>query len=196
MKKVIAIILIAGIVLLSVWCWAYQSYLEVQDRIVEMNETGDWAGAMEQLRAYQSRRISYVVYNIPLLERFKLRLRYNEGVVSGELGDLRASESAFHDAVQSAENDIAASALYNLALYAISRDNLDVARSHLSKALLLNSSDTETKVNLELVLRKIRIRDMKIKGLDKKGQVLPSEQWRDMPSDEGESGMESRRSYL
>jgi tetratricopeptide (TPR) repeat protein len=196
MKKVTAIIIIAGIVLLNVWCWACQSYLDIQDKVVEMNETGDWAEAMNQIRAYQSRKISYIVYSNPLLERFKLRLRYNEGVVSGELGDVRASETALQDAVQSSEKDIAASALYNLALFAITRDNLDVAKSHLSKALLLNPSDTEIKVNLELVLKKIRIRDMDIKGSGEGGNVLPLEQWRDMPSDEGESGMELRRSYL
>lgn len=196
MKKAIAIIIVAGIIFLNVWCWAYQSYFEAQDRIVEMYETGDWVGAMKQLQAYRSERISYVMYKNPILERFKYRLRYNEGVIAGELGDLRASESALKDAVQSVENEIASYALYNLALYAVSRNNLDVAKSHLSKALLLNPLDIETRVNLEVVLKKIRIRDMRIRGMDEDGQPLPLEQWRDMPSEEGESGMESRRSYL
>lgn len=196
MKKSIAIVIVAGITLLNVWCWTYQSYLEVQDRVVAINETGEWKAAIERIREYQAESVSYVMYNVPLLERFMYRLRYNEGVIHGELGDIKAAEFSLKEAVQSVEKDIASSALYNLALYAVSRGNLDVAKSHLSKALLLNPFDIETKVNLELVLKKIRMRDMVIMKVDDEGQPLPLEQWRDMPSEEGESGMESRRSYL
>jgi hypothetical protein len=91
---------------------------------------------------------------------------------------------------------VAASALHNLALYAIEKGEHEIARLHLSRALCLNPSDTETKVNLELVLKRIRAQGLELKMQEEGGRVLPGEQWRDMPGQEGESGPESRRSYL
>lgn len=199
MKRLVAVLIVAALALLGAWSWIYGAYFEAQSGIVEKCGTGDWAGAMERLREYREGKASYLVYHLPVLERFRLRLRYNEGVASGKLGDAEASGRAFQDAALSSEVDIAAASLYNLALLAAGRGDMESARAHLGSALRLVPGDTEAKVNLELVLKRMRVPDTEPRaaGEQKKEGRAPAEQWRDMPSyEEGPGGSESRRSYL
>ncbi len=198
MRKFVALFLVTTIGLLGAWLWVYQSYIEVQDSIMQKYECGDWDGAVERLQAYQASSVSYPVYNFPFLERLRLRLRYHEGVTSGRLGDMEGSEVAFRDATRSDEPDIAAKAFYNLALYAIEKGDLESARSLLSSALRLSPGDVDAKVNLELVLMRIRLRRLQAGEMKKRAaQVSPGEQWRHgIEKREGEGSVKSRRSYL
>lgn len=199
MRKLVALFLVLGIALLGGWLWVYESYVDIQDTVLRRFECGDCYGAMERLQAYQSSKASYAIYNIPLLDRFRLRLRYQEGVISGRLGDIGASESAFKDAARSDEPGVAANALYNLAFYAIDKDDLRSAKSLLSNSLRLRPDDVEAKVNLELVLKKIRARGLQsdVKQRKQEGKVVPGEQWRhDLQKREGEGVPGPRRSYL
>lgn len=199
MKKLIAILIVTALALLGTWLWIYGSYFDAQLRIVDTYQSGDWTGAMAKVNEYRSGKASYLMYHLPFMEKFRLRLRYNEGVIRRKLGDTVASGLAFRDAALSPEVDIAAASLYNLALLSVKRGDMESAREHLSSALRLVPSDTEAKVNLELVLKRIRVLEMESRGTSdqrKEGRA-PAEQWRDMPSyEEGQSNPESRRSYL
>jgi tetratricopeptide (TPR) repeat protein len=196
MKKYTAILLAACILTLGAWCWIYEAYLEVQDNIAIKAGTGDYSAAQELLRQYRSRGSSYILYNTALLEKLRLRLRYSEGVISFRLGDRAASEASFEDAAQSSEEAIAARSLYNLGVFAIESGEMEIARAHLQKALLISPSDIEARVNLELVIKRLMPLGSELQPPDTKEQSAPSEQWRDFPRIEGDSVSESRRSYL
>jgi len=200
MKKLIAILIVTSIALLGIWSWIYGSYVKIQNGIVEKCETGNWVGAMERLRRYQESKSSYLIYNLPYFKKFRLRLTYNEGVINGNLGDSDASERAFRDAALSREIEIAEASLYNLALLATGRGDVESAGAHLSSALRLIPGDVDAKVNLELVLKRMKVPVMEQprgEGKQRKNGLPPVEQWRDLPSyEEGPGDSKSRRSYL
>jgi hypothetical protein len=86
--------------------------------------------------------------------------------------------------------------LYNLALFAIKRGELEIARGHLSKALARTPHDIETKVNLELVIRMLKAKRKAMSTPGAAEKKAPQEQWRDFPALEGDSASETGRSYL
>jgi len=196
MKKYTAIVLAGLIVLFVSWTLIYEPYLQVQSGIARASVSGDYSESLELIREYRSSWPSYFMYNVLLLERFRLRLLYNEGVASGMLGDISAAEAAFRESAQSAEKRIAAPSLYNLALISIERGQLEVARSLLSKSLAIAPSDMEAKVNLELVIKRLGNEKIERPTAGEKERAVPSEQWRDMPAINGKSAPGSRRSYL
>jgi tetratricopeptide (TPR) repeat protein len=203
MKKIIAALLILTLFSLGAWCVIYLSYIDVQNEVAKKSNIGDWAGAGEELRAFLSKRVSYPIYKFEFLKKYYIRLRYNEGVVNRKLGASEDAEMAFKDAALSAEKDIASHALYNLALCAIEKSDYETARSYLSKALVLNPSDTEAKVNFELIVTKIKRKkaggtDIGQKDKNRRDQERqPGEQWRlDIPDQDGQSGSGSGRRYL
>jgi tetratricopeptide (TPR) repeat protein len=203
MRKLLAVLLVTGIVITGAWCYIYMSYTGVQHFIMERSVLGNWQGAQEDLLSYRSAKASYPIEKIAFLERFKLRLRYNEGVLKARSGNNEEAVAAFRDAALSAEPKIAGPALFNLAFYEILKSNFTEARSYLRKALLLIPGDYETKVNLEILLKKIKAKEKKTKktGLDLQKrpgkQLQPGEQWRyDVPEHDRQGGPGSRRRYL
>jgi len=204
MRKLIILFLGTCITLLGTWSYIYSSYLKVQGAIAQYSAAGNFADAMEQLRAFRNGPVAYPLGKIALFARFKSRLQYNEGVLRTRLGDRVTATAAFHQAAQSKESVIAAAALYNLAIDALDRSDLETARQLLSKALTLNPDDIEAKVNLELVLMKSRSGRKKESDLQQEKQRQPTdkgrpgEQWRlDIPEEDGQGGgAGTERSHL
>jgi Flp pilus assembly protein TadD len=204
MRKLIILFLGTCIILLGTWSHIYSSYLEVQEDIAHSAAAGNFADAMARLKVYRNSPVAYPLEKIALLARFKSRLHYNEGVLHTRLGDRATAATAFNLAAQAKEPAIAATALYNLAVDALDRSDLETARQLLSKALTMIPDDIEAKVNLELVLMKSRSgRDddsdheqEKLRQPADKGR--PGEQWRlDIPEEEGQgSGTGTERSHL
>ncbi len=203
MRKLGVFFLLIAISLAAAWCWVYGSYLALQGEVADRAGRGDWHGAREALYQYRGKTASLSIDRLPFLKKFKNRLRYNEGVVSAKLGDQIGASRAFSDASHAAEKNIAALSHYNLALYALGRQDMETARMHFSRALCFQCWDKETKVNLELVLKEIKARDADARKTemesDKKPglEQQPGEQWRlDIPEYEGPGGIGSGRSYL
>jgi hypothetical protein len=156
MKKYAAIALTVFILLLGFWSNVYRPYLEAQNSVARACISGNHAEAMELIDEYRTSWSWYIMDNVPLFERFRLRLIYNEGVVSGMLGDQSSSEESFQASAQSTEKEIAAPSFYNLAHLAIQRGQLELGRSLLSKSLSFEPHDIQAKANLELVIRRLR----------------------------------------
>jgi len=195
MRKLIILFLGICITLLGTWSHIYSSYLEVQGAIAHSAAAENFAEAMARLKAYRNSPVAYPLEKIALLARFKSRLQYNEGVLHARLGDRAAAVMAFQQAAQANESAIAATALYNLAVDALDRGDLETARRFLSKALTLIPDDIEAKVNLELVIMKSRSgrNDESDHEWKKQRQPTdkgrPGEQWRlDIPEEEGQGG--------
>ena len=147
MKKIIGGCLVLTLVLLGAWNWMYGAYAETQKTAVAKLQAGDGIGAVEAIHAYFATNASYPVRTISYLEVFHKRLRYHEGVGYLMAGDDQTAEEAMKDAAQSSESEIAFRAYYNLAFPALNRNDLEAAKSHLSKALELASSDAAAKDN-------------------------------------------------
>ena len=183
MKKILSIAVLLAIALTGLWCLVSKAYYDTGDEAASRLSLGNWPGALDTLRAYQESVLSYPVYNLAWMEKFRLRLRYLEGVVAAGSGKPEAAAAAFRKVARSPEAPMAAAATYNLALYALQENRLQKAQGLFNDALMLDPDDTAAKINLELTLHKI---------------VEPGEQWRlEVPDEEGEgSGGTSGRSFL
>ena len=200
MKKGLAGFLVLTALSLYTWTWTYDAYERTVQASIASIGTRDGKGAIEAIRTYRESHASYLIRNVRYLERFDKRLRYHEGVAYLLLGDDRAAEDALREAAKSPERDIAARAFYDLAFPALNRNDLEGAKNHLAKALELKPSDVSTKVNLELLLQRIKAQGAG-KGKGEKGQEgqqqpAQSDLWRlDIPKNDGSSNSGSRRSY-
>lgn len=204
MRKTIALFLVMIIGTLGLWNRVFSSYLDVQAGIMQKLSAGDCTGALDDLEGYRSSKSAYIIKRVAFLNTFRLRLRYNEGVLNAKLGNMEVAERAFNDSSGSVENETASSALYNLAIFAVKRNDLRSAQTYLSRSLVLDPSDVESKVNFEVLLRKLRGKDYGIDiGREKDRRASPGvkrkpgEQWRlDIPEEDGQGGTATRRSYL
>lgn len=196
MKKYTAIFLAGLVVLLGSWGLVYEPYLKAQDAVARSCGSGKYAQAMGLIQEHRDTWAWFVMDNFVLLQRFRLRFLYNEGVVSAMLGDAAASEAAFQESALSTEKEIAASSLYNLALLSIQKGQIEIARSLLSKALSFSPWDIQSKANLELAIRRLRTEGLE--QMEPEGEERPvhSEQWHDMPSIDGPGAPGGGRSYL
>lgn len=203
-KKLLSIVLLLAIAVTGLCSLVSKAYYDTGDEAASRLSLGNWPGALDRIRAYQESVLSYPVYNLAVLEKFRLRLRYLEGVVAAGTGKPEAAAAAFRKVATSPETFMAAAATYNLALYALQENRLQKAQALFNDALMLNPDDTAAKINLELTLQKIVAR--KAAELPEetqneealRPQPEPGEQWRlEVPDEEGEgSGGASGRSFL
>jgi tetratricopeptide (TPR) repeat protein len=204
MKKVLSALILLSLLAVSTWYLTFKAYYDAHDEVASRLSLGDWPGAVDSVKTYQKNILSYPVYNIQKLKKYRFRLNYMEGVVYNEVGDYEIANAAFRKAAGSQEIQIAAASKYNLAYYAMQGNNLEKARSLLNGALMMDPNDVDAKINLELTLKKIQEREEidspeeteKEKTI--RPQAEPGEQWRlDVPDEEGEgSGASSGRSFL
>lgn len=204
MKKLLSITLLLAIALTGLWCLVFKTYYDTDDEAASRLSLGNWPGALETLKAYQESVLSYPVYSLAVLEKFRLRLLYLEGVVAAGSGKPDAAAVAFRKVAASPEAPMAAAATYNLALYALQENMLQKAQVLFNDALMLDPDDIAAKINLELTLHKIVAREAaELPEETEKEEALrpqaePGEQWRlEVPDEEGEgSGGTSGRSFL
>jgi tetratricopeptide (TPR) repeat protein len=203
-KKTISILIILSLFVAGIWCLVFKAYYDTSDEIAQKLSLGDWPGALDSLKSYQSSILSYPVYNSSKLKKFRSRLVFLEGIVANDTGNFDMAAASFRKAARSQEIAVSAASKYNLAYYAIKDNNIGKAKSLLNEALMMAPNDVEAKINLELILKTIQARQIleppeKTKKKDSiKPQAEPGEQWRlDVPDEEGEgSGASPGRSFL
>lgn len=189
MKYGIAGLAAIAAVTLGLWIWMYGAYERTEQRMFTLLAAGDGVGAVEAGSAWRDSYAAYAMRHTPYLGIFEKRIRYHEGVGNMLVGDDRAADEAFLDAAEASEADIAAQARYNLASSALGRNDLEAAKGHLTKALAINPADPETKVNLELLLKKMET-------MQKPSSAAASDLWKlGMPPQNGDPNSGSKRSY-
>ena len=193
-------VLMVCIAVLGAWTWVYQSYDVAQREAAENYRRGDVVGMRDGLLQYESSRAAYPIFALRYFEKFKQRLAYTKGVAYAGLGDSVKAVTAFRETAQTHEEQIAGRALYNGAHYLIFGNELDAARDAYRKVLTLVPSDVPTKINLELLLKKIQERNADGDGLKKKnGQnkaPASGDYWkREIPNQDSSGGDSSGRIY-
>jgi hypothetical protein len=203
-KKSISILILISMAAVGLWCFAIKAYYDTSDEIKSRLALGDWLGAHGLLKSYQDNILSYPLYNSKKLKKYRYRLIFLEGIVANKGGHYDAASVACLKAAKSSDEYISSASRYNLAYYAAKENNLKKAQSLLNEALMIAPGDVDSKINLELILKKIQARqqlelpEKKEKKDSVKPQAEPGEQWRlDVPDEEGEgSAASSGRSFL
>ena len=149
--------LIAGAVILTVilavWCWSYDRYTGTAESILQAQGSGDGA-AMQNALSDLSGSLQHTL--LGQFRWFRDRLQYADAAAAQLQGDDTAAAAGFASLMSDAsESELAFRSHYNQASILIGRGQLEAARTQLEKALFYRPDDTQAKINLELLLRKI-----------------------------------------
>ncbi|HXV26823.1 MAG TPA: hypothetical protein VD862_02270 [Candidatus Paceibacterota bacterium] len=161
-----ALMLIAGA--LAYWSWSYREYDRTLRTVLTAQAGSDPAAYAAALESLAASRASWVLRQIPELQR---RLDYAGGVLSLMTGDTESADRAFSVTAGAHTDAIAARALYNRGNLAVARRQLETAKDQYITALKADPGDLQTKINLELLLKRIE-QEAKSSGKDKGDQEM------------------------
>ena len=191
MRRTLVLAALAAAVFLAVWCWSYDRYRTGIREALDAQTGGDPAVFSAALRRLTDSRAAFVLKEVPLLER---RLAFAHGAVALASGKHDDAVMRLTEVSANGDDGLSARAAYDLGNLALAKANLEGAREHYIKALTLDPGDLQTKINLELLLKRMEdeAKGRKMFMDEKDGANALTDYWLRDQDSEGQSNPSKR----
>ena len=192
MRRTLLTAALAASLFLGLWCWSFDRYRESVDEALTAQTGGDPAAFTAALERLTKSYAAPVIRELPLLDR---RLAFAHGALALSAGKHDEAVTRLTEASHNGEDLLASRALYDLGNLALAKGNLEGARELYIRALTLDPSDLQTKINLELLLQRIKEEQKGRKMFKGENEDLGflTDYWlRKLPEQEGSGGSSKR----
>jgi hypothetical protein len=143
-----------GLAMLSFWSWSYQQYRDTMRDALSAQAAGDPQAFTKALNDLEERsRSAWLIHQVDILSR---RLTYASAVEFLTEGNLLEASAILSRVSTNQSDELASVALYNQANLTVANGQLETARGQYIESLILNPIDLQGKINLELLLVRIK----------------------------------------
>lgn len=154
MKRTMTAAALLGLVMLSFWSWSYQQYRDTMRDALSAQAAGDPEAFTKALNDLEEKsRSAWLIQQVEILSR---RITYASAIEVLMEGDLVEASAILSRVSTNQSDELASAALYNQANLTVANGQLETARGQYIESLSLNPTDLQAKINLELLLVRLK----------------------------------------